>query len=88
MAGPAGLEPATPGFGDRCSTKLSYEPADTARLQLPCFLVLSMPIAEATVLLVNEPVLVFALVFCRCIVPPLALDASENDEVSHYQSLI
>ena len=27
MAGAAGLEPATLGFGDRCSTKLSYAPA-------------------------------------------------------------
>lgn len=27
LAGAAGLEPATLGFGDRCSTKLSYAPA-------------------------------------------------------------
>ena len=27
MAGAAGLEPTTGGFGDRCSTKLSYAPA-------------------------------------------------------------
>ena len=27
LAGAAGLEPATGGFGDRCSTKLSYTPA-------------------------------------------------------------
>ena len=26
LAGVAGLEPATGGFGDRCSTKLSYTP--------------------------------------------------------------
>ncbi len=26
LAGVAGLEPATPGFGDRCSSQLSYTP--------------------------------------------------------------
>jgi hypothetical protein len=26
MAGVAGLEPATPGFGDQCSSQLSYTP--------------------------------------------------------------
>ena len=32
MAGAAGLEPATLGFGDRCSTKLSYAPANLFEL--------------------------------------------------------
>src|ERR671925_792001 len=27
--GATGLEPATPGFGDRCSTKLSYAPGSS-----------------------------------------------------------
>lgn len=26
LAGVAGLEPATPGFGDQCSSQLSYTP--------------------------------------------------------------
>jgi hypothetical protein len=33
-AGAAGLEPATPGFGDRCSTKLSYAPRFAPRIVL------------------------------------------------------
>ena len=32
VAGAAGLEPATLGFGDRCSTKLSYAPANLFEL--------------------------------------------------------
>ena len=28
MAGEEGLEPPTPGFGDRCSNQLSYTPTD------------------------------------------------------------
>jgi hypothetical protein len=35
--GATGLEPATPGFGDRCSTRLSYAPG----LTLDCRYVLS-----------------------------------------------
>jgi hypothetical protein len=31
MAGVAGLEPATPGFGDRCSSQLSYTPTDLSK---------------------------------------------------------
>lgn len=31
LAGVEGLEPPTPGFGDRCSSRLSYTPAVTAR---------------------------------------------------------
>ena len=40
MAGVEGLEPATPGFGDRCSSQLSYTPSgalysvETARRHL------------------------------------------------------
>ncbi|CCQ09888.1 hypothetical protein PALB_7360 [Pseudoalteromonas luteoviolacea B = ATCC 29581] len=30
MAGAAGLEPATIGFGDRCSTNWNYAPAMTS----------------------------------------------------------
>ena len=29
MAGVEGVEPPTPGFGDRCSSQLSYTPKDT-----------------------------------------------------------
>ena len=34
MAGVAGLEPATCGFGDRCSTYLSYTPFQAIRFLL------------------------------------------------------
>jgi hypothetical protein len=30
MAGVEGLEPPTPGFGDRCSGQLSYTPIERA----------------------------------------------------------
>ena len=32
VAGVAGLEPATPGFGDRCSSQLSYTPTSWSLL--------------------------------------------------------
>ena len=32
VAGVEGLEPPTPGFGDRCSSQLSYTPAEEATL--------------------------------------------------------
>ena len=33
MAGAIGLEPTTPGFGDRCSTRLSYTPKVSSTLE-------------------------------------------------------
>lgn len=32
MAGAAGFEPTTPGFGDQCSTGLSYAPLQVTEL--------------------------------------------------------
>jgi hypothetical protein len=38
MAGAIGLEPTTPGFGDRCSTRLSYTPKVSSTLEYSDFL--------------------------------------------------
>src|SRR5437763_506553 len=52
-AGAAGLEPATPGFGDQCSAKLSYAPVYRA---LPCLSMLGMLATPRAILLKRQPI--------------------------------
>ena len=50
LAGVEGLEPPTPGFGDRCSSQLSYTPIACSRSTASPFS-LAITIASAAVLL-------------------------------------
>src|SRR6266496_2351659 len=79
MAGQTGLEPATPGFGDRCSAKLSYWPNPA----LPRFLVRGVLPAGRAVLLELDPVRMQPLVLGLDVVAPLAVVAGQRDLVAH-----
>ena len=76
MAGAAGLEPTTPGFGDQCSAKLSYAP--TLRLRLLLRLAVKCMASTArTVTTQLDAAGVVSLVLLRRIRALLALSAGE-----------
>ena len=85
MAGEAGIEPATYGFGDRCSAKLSYSPAiddwpvvGSRTPQLPLFRLPMQLVGAApgTVLHKLQPPRIVTPVLLRCVIPFLAIYAS------------
>ena len=81
-AGLAGLEPATPGFGDRCSTKLSYRPTP----RLAGLLVSRVLAAKPAVFAVLDPTWMRASVLHRRVVAATALLALQRDLLSWHLS--
>jgi hypothetical protein len=87
LAGEAGLEPATCGFGDRCSNQLSYSPALSC-FALPLvslfhFFVKGVLPAERTKLLQFHFVSLLLLVAGVGVIPSLAHRAGHQDLFSH-----
>lgn len=80
MAGPAGVEPTTPGFGVPCSAKLSYGPA------LPCFSVLGMLPAPFAKFPQLQSLLLATSVFICHIVSPPALRAGKDNYLAWHIS--
>src|SRR6476619_4465310 len=80
LAGATGLEPATAGFGDQCSTKLSYTPTDTlCLLRLPVQRVLPATRAELVQL---HPAGIVSLVLAGAVRALLAGRARQRDDGS------
>ena len=83
MAGPAGFEPATPGFGVRCSTNSSYGPASTRYSTLLGFLVQGVFVTPLAVLLFLHLLSLLFLVDEGNVVPPLAFGTGQPNDVCH-----
>ena len=81
-AGLAGLEPATPGFGDRCSTKLSYRPTP----RLARLFVSGVPAAKPAVLLEFDSTGMSAPVLRRRVVAATALLTLQRNLLSWHLS--
>ena len=83
VAGQEGLEPPTPGFGDRCSTIELL--ACTLRHCRPYFVSLCAVCLrhQRQYLLSSSRSVVFFLFFVVDVVPPLAVRALEDDVVAH-----
>ena len=81
-AGLEGLEPPATGFGDRCSSQLSYRPVpidDLPRLFMNCML-----IAETTILFEFHPLGMQSLIFCRSIISLLTFCTFKRDYIAHF----
>ena len=79
VAGAAGLEPTTPGFGDQCSAKLSYAPTSRLRLLLRLAVKCMTSTARAVTPQLDATGIV-PLVLLRRIGALLALSASKRDD--------
>ena len=85
LAGQAGLEPATFGFGDRRSTNWSYWPvqATSKCYILAGFLVQGVMTTPAAVLLELDALRIVLLILLSRIVTTLALGASKGNQSTH-----
>ncbi len=87
MAGQAGFEPATTGFGVRCSSQLELlTPLSPLQLQFD-FSVRGVGPAVRTELLKGQLVSGPFLIFRRGIVLALTLVASKTNQIPHHLSL-
>ena len=87
MAGKERLELTTCGFGDRCSSQLSYFPVNFNRfptlLGFPVERVLTLELAILDLLKTSGSIAFF---LGRRIVAPLALGAFQNNQFAHVQN--
>jgi hypothetical protein len=96
MAGEAGLEPATLGFGDRCSSRLSYSPvfyimspyvpktATSSEYPLFYLFMNSMFSIEFTVLFHHNFIFVFLFISSGGVISSSAFCTLKCDYIPHF----
>ena len=83
MAGQEGIEPPTPGFGDRCSAKLSYWPIYIFNVLLN-LAVQGMLALKPAILLQFKPLRTRPFILFRCVITPLTIGTRERYDFSRH----